>query len=271
MMDRTGVVATMSRADPLYPTALRQRLGSEAPEYLAARGHLPLLTSARHAIFCSTEPPPDLVLTAVDLARDLSEGSQVAVGGFQSAVEKLVLEVLLKERHPVVVLAARSISTMRLPSPWVAPIADGRLLLVSAMHERRRADRATAAMRNRVAAALADAITVVHAAPGGSVYRLMEEVLRWGIPVRYPLHPANEALGLIGGVEWTGPVTSGTKRAHPVEGHEQAGTHVGGDRHPQGSVAGDGECDEDRFGDQRDGNIEADDPLRLPGQPDGDR
>jgi hypothetical protein len=68
--------------------------------------------------------------------------------------------------------------------------------------ERRRTDAALAVERNRIVAALADGVTVVHASPGGRLHGLMVEVGERGYRVRCPVHAANEGLFLLGAEGW---------------------------------------------------------------------
>ncbi|CAN5697857.1 hypothetical protein BH23GEM6_BH23GEM6_18400 [soil metagenome] len=231
------ICTTISRGEPHYPGDLRQRLGDAAPANLTLRGNRSLLKVPMQAIFCSGSPPPDLVLPALEMAREIAEEPGVAIGGFQSDVEKLVLEVLLRQHKPVVVCPGRDISGMRVPREWKLPLEEGRLLLLSSVEHRRRLDMAMAAHRNRLVAALASTVSAVHAAAGGRVYRLIAEVLGWGTPVRCPSHEANAGLLLLGAAAWDPRAGSGSQGAHSVEGHQQTGAHVGRDRHPQGGVA----------------------------------
>jgi predicted Rossmann fold nucleotide-binding protein DprA/Smf involved in DNA uptake len=194
--------ASILEGEPMYPRKLCQRLGNDAPPRITLRGDGSLLMGPMHGVFCSGSPPPDLVLPALDLAREIAEDPGVAIGGFQSAVERLVLEVFLRHRKPVVICPARDIRGMRLPGDWARALEEGRLLLLSSVEHRRRADVGMAANRNRLVAALASEVSVVHAAPGGRVYRLIAEVLGWSTPVQCPAHDANVALLLLGATAW---------------------------------------------------------------------
>ncbi|CAN5790670.1 hypothetical protein BH23GEM8_BH23GEM8_03370 [soil metagenome] len=193
----------VDRADERYPAGVRRRLGSEAPGPLVLRGKESLLSEQLHAIFCSLHPPADLVLSAIDRAHQLSTRRCAVIGGFQSPVERLILKIMLSQGHPIVICAAREITGMRLTKDWGDAIAEGRLLLVSGVERRRRPDATTAVSRNRLVACLASEISVVHAAPGGRIYRLTEEAIEWGIPVSCPSHRDNEGIMLIGARPWS--------------------------------------------------------------------
>lgn len=219
MNEISGLVTLLSAGDPTYPAELPERLGTDTPPGLLIRGDPSLLDPPLHALFCSVEPPPDLVPAALDLARELAAEGRPCIGGFQSPVEKLMLEVLLQGATPVVICLARSIAGTRLSGSWRRALEGGRLLLMSDEVRRRRADSTLATRRNRTVAALASGVSVIHASPGGRVYHLVAEILEWGLPVRTPAHPANAALALLGAVSWN-PGGSGAERPHSVEGDE---------------------------------------------------
>ena len=73
---------------------------------------------------------------------------------------------------------------MRLPTAWKAPIAEGRLLLLSPFAEKlRRATTDLARRRNEFVAALADAVFVAHAAPGSKTEQFCHDMLTLGKPL----------------------------------------------------------------------------------------
>lgn len=188
--------------DPRFPPRLRERLRSDAPEVLHVRGNSELLATVRTAVFCSANPPADLVLPAVDLGKALWAGGQCVAGGFQAPVERLLLSSSIRGGVPVVMSPARTIAAMRLEPEWRRAVQEGRLTLVSRFAARRRPDSGMAIQRNRLVAALAEEIIIVHASPGGRVYALVREALSWGIEVYCIAHPANEPLLLLGAKPW---------------------------------------------------------------------
>jgi predicted Rossmann fold nucleotide-binding protein DprA/Smf involved in DNA uptake len=211
-LERAMVPQRITRGEPGFPWRLKERLGRSAPDRLTLLGDPTLLLGPLEAVFCSVGPPPDLVPLAIDVASGLADAGARCVGGFQSPVERLMLEVLLLRRAPVVVCAARAVSRPG-SAAWRAAIDEGRLLIVSAVERRRRADAVLAGARNRLVAALAEAASVIHAAAGGRVYGVAREMLEWGVPVRCPKHDANEELLLVGATGWVGDAVRGGARA----------------------------------------------------------
>jgi len=166
---------------------------------VTALGNPEILRAKRLALFCSRKCPGDLILRTYDLALALREGGVAVVGGFHAPMEKECLTFLLRGESPVVVCPARSLEGMRVPTEWRAPLTDGRLLVLSAFLDReRRATATLAETRNELAAALADEVLVVHAAPGGGIERLCQTVLAWGKPLLTLESPANRHLVALG-------------------------------------------------------------------------
>ena len=188
----------VEQASDGYPAALA-RLGTRAPEVLTACGSLSALRRPLVAFFSSVAVPGEAMLAAYDLARAMRDAGVPAIGGFQSPLEHGCLDFLLRGTQPVVVCPARGIGGMRAPAAWLRPLQEGRLLVLSPFPtERRRASAATADARNRMVAALADRILVVHAVPGGRLHRLAAEALGWKKRVLCPDLPSNRDLVVMG-------------------------------------------------------------------------
>jgi hypothetical protein len=192
---------TLDVAGGGYPVRLREGLGNAAPRRMTARGQVELLRVPSEAVFCSVSPPAELVLQGLDLACEMADAGLVCVGGFQSPTERLMLDALVRRGGRVIVCVARTIGGGTLREPLATAEREGRLLLLS-VAERRRTDAALAVERNRIVAALADGVTVVHASPGGRLHGLMVEVGERGYRVRCPVHAANEGLFLLGAEGW---------------------------------------------------------------------
>ena len=170
--------------DPSYPTALHHDLGDYAPITLTALGNLDILRQKKLALFCSVKCPGNLILQTYDLACDLRDAGVTVLGGFHSPMEKECLTLLLRGTQPVIVCPARSIDRMRLPTAWKAPLAEGRLLLLSPFAEKlHRVTTDLAQRRNEFVAALAGEVFVAHAAPGSKTGRFCRDVLAWGKPL----------------------------------------------------------------------------------------
>lgn len=172
------------REDLHYPSALRLFLGDRAPKTLTALGNLDILRRKKLALFCSVKCPGNLILQTYDLARALRDAGVTVIGGFHSPMEKECLALLLRGTQPVIVCPARGIERLRLPADWKAPLAEGRLLLLSPFGEKfRRVTTNLAQKRNEFVAALADAVCVAHAAPGSKMKQFCHDMLTLGKPL----------------------------------------------------------------------------------------
>ena len=181
-----------------YPAALAL-LGDLAPHALSGCGSPAALRQPLVAIFSSVAVPGDGILAAYDIARALRDAGIPTIGGFQSPVERGCLDFLLRGRQGVVICPARGIEGMRAAPAWRQPLEERRLLFLSPFPgTQRRASAATADTRNRVVAALADRIILIHAVPGGRRHRLATEALAWKKRVLCPDLPVNRDLVVMG-------------------------------------------------------------------------
>jgi len=191
----------LTRGGPGYPTRLVDRLGEKAPERIALVGSPEHLSVPLTAVFCSRRCPGALILDGHDLAQVWRGTGTPVIGGFQSPMEKECLRVLLKGEGPIVLVLARTLP-QRLPPEWRTALDQGRLTSITSFIEGpRRPDARTTRFRNRVVAALAHRIVIIHAEPGGKVEEVCREAVEWGLPVHALDHPDNERLAPWG-VEW---------------------------------------------------------------------
>jgi predicted Rossmann fold nucleotide-binding protein DprA/Smf involved in DNA uptake len=203
-----------------YPANLRAIAGFDAPPVVTARGNVAILAGKTLAVFCSVRCPGSLIVRTLDLAAGLRAAEITAVSGFHAPVERECLRLLLRGEQPVVACPAREIVEMRLPADWREPVARGRLLLVSPFGAgERRVTAATAWRRNLFVAALADAVLVIHASPGGRLERLCATALGWGKRVLALAGPENAALLALGAQAVREDATVGLA----VEGERGAG------------------------------------------------
>ena len=195
---------------PDSPPALRLCTDSSADSPVTLIGDPALLDRNPIALFCSVHCPGDLILKSYDQARTLRAYSATFIGGFQSPIEKEFLELLLRQpasqpgqtappSSSVIICPARGLTNMRIPRPWRAPLAAGRLLLLSTFPDsHRRATAAAASRRNACVAALAHRILILHAAQGGKTEALCQQALAAAKPVYTLPSPHNAHLITLG-------------------------------------------------------------------------
>lgn len=186
---------TIPQDDPRYPASLNAHLNGLAPASLVALGDPGLLRRRMLALFCSVRCPGSLILQAHDLIRNLRRDDLAFIGGFHTPVEREGLTLLLRDGQSVIICPARNVENLRVRREYREPLQEGQLLLLSPFPEkRRRITSDTALARNRFVAALADAILVLHADPGGKTEGLCQEVLTWCKPLYALEGPANAHL-----------------------------------------------------------------------------
>jgi hypothetical protein len=184
-----------ARRQGLLPAEVRET----SPAYgstdaLRTQGNAALRQRRKLALLCSVKCPGKLILDAYDFCRHLGAGDLAVVSGFHSPMEQECRHILLRRSHPVIWCLARGMLT-RVAPELRTPLADGRLLIVTAFPDKvRRASLATAAECNRYVAGMADAVLIVHAAPGGKTEALGLELLAAGKSVCTFDHPANAAI-----------------------------------------------------------------------------
>ena len=179
--NRRPEIVVFSHDDARYPAAAMKLLGGDAPKRIYALGDIGILSDPMLALFCSSKCPGKVILQTYDAVCALRDAGVTVISGFHSPIEQECLRLLLRGAQPIVVCPARSIERMRIPTEWRAPLAVGRLLILSpfdAKHPRITAD--NAAYRNRFAAALAARILIPHAAPGSKTEAFARDVARWG-------------------------------------------------------------------------------------------
>ena len=146
------------------PAALQRCFNAVSMPAVTVQGNPALLDGVLTGFFCSVRCPGDIILKTYDLAKALRGAETTLIGGFQSPMEKEFLDVLLWGRVRVVICPARGLGNMRVPKNWRAPLADGRLLLLSFFDDNiRRPTAAIVARRNAYVAAVSNRILVAHA------------------------------------------------------------------------------------------------------------
>ena len=206
-MTHSSSLIYLGRDSPAYPSSLRDYLGARAPMRLAALGNTELLHAGALALFCSRKCPGDLILKTYDLARNLRERGETVISGFHSPPEQEALNLLLAgSSGRAIICPARSLERMRVPARWSAPLAEGRLLVLSPFGEGHARQTARFAhKRNEFVAALASPILIIHAAPNGTTEEFARQFVAWGKPLLTLPADGNSNLLALGAITFTVP------------------------------------------------------------------
>ncbi len=167
-----------------YPAALRARLGQTAPTCLFTLGERSALHYRLLGLICSIRCPGSIVIKTFDAMRELRDAGVVVIGGFHSPMERECLDILLRGSQPVILCAAKRLRGLRIGSAGRRALKDGRLLVITPFGDRvKRTTAAQAVQRNELVAAMADAVLVPYAAPGGKAETTARNFLARGQPL----------------------------------------------------------------------------------------
>lgn len=190
-----GDIHSINVDDHDYPPLLRSRLGEAAPKVLYARGDLQILRNPLLGLLCSVQCPGSIIIKTFDAIRELRDKGIVVIGGFHSPMERECLDILLRGKQPVVLVAARGLRGLRIGEAARNAIDEGRLLLLSPFADTVRRTTATQAVqRNNLVAALAEQVLVPYAVPGGKTWATVHSVLERQQPVFTFEDEANKAM-----------------------------------------------------------------------------
>ncbi len=206
-VDRQGLLGQVRKLDyskdPAFFFHMADGWDVEKFQALWTVGSAELLKCELLALFCSRKCPGSIVRKSHDFATELRRNGTPVIGGFQTPVEKMCLEVFLKGEQPVVVCPARGIQNIRLEPEWRKPVGEGRLLLVSPFSARqRRPNKNSAELRNRLVAAAADRLFFFHAASDSKTFAFAEELLSGGRDLVTFDVKENENLKKLGAAGW---------------------------------------------------------------------
>lgn len=160
----------------ILPAILCDRLGAAAPEQFAGIGNAALLDEPLLGLIASRECPGHVFLETLDLVPEWVKAGRVIISGFHSPLEQQVLRSLLRRNGRVVKMLARGMTEYRPLPEERAPLATGRMLVITACPpEVRRTTRETALARNRLVLALATEATVPFISEGSSLAHILGE------------------------------------------------------------------------------------------------
>ena len=136
-------------------------------------GSTSLLTLPKTAFLSSRRVAPAAVMRCYDWATEIRDGGRCVMGGFQSALERDVLSILLRGESPIILVLARSLWKST-PKEFQEAIAAGRMLVISPVPQSvHRVSEETAAIRNGWILDHADEVVFASLDPDGSLSRLV--------------------------------------------------------------------------------------------------
>jgi len=164
-----------------HPRYESEQLSDITPFSINSIGNSEILDKQKTAFFCSIKCPGEIILKLHEFVQKLTNVDIAVMSGFHSPVEKGVLDMLLRRKHPVIICPARSLKNIRIPRDWKQGIEKGWILLVSPFdkkHKRMTAE--LAEKRNRFIAGQTDEVLIAHANKGGKLERFAFELIKSG-------------------------------------------------------------------------------------------
>lgn len=145
-------------------------------ECISYLGNLALLECLKVGFLASRRILPEAVMACLDWATRMRDEGVCVMSGFQSPLEKEVLNILLKGTSPLVlVLARRMWEERHIPAVFRKPLKEGRLLVVSPVAQTVfRVDSRSAEVRNRYILETAERIVVGACSPNGNLDALLK-------------------------------------------------------------------------------------------------
>ena len=132
-------------------------------------GNTDIFAHHKTAFLCSRNYLAKAVLRIYDWAKEMRDGGECVISGFHSALERDVLEILLRGSQPLILAAARGLPK-RYPADVKKAVDDGRLLVVSPFPDSvRRITAGTARKRNEFMLSVAERIVIGHMSRDGTL------------------------------------------------------------------------------------------------------
>ena len=116
-----------------------------------------------------------MVLPIYDWAKQMREQGKCVVSGFHSALERDVLDILLRGEQPIIIAAARALPHKH-PAAVRRAVNNGRMLVLSPGDKAKKTTPAAARLRNEFIAAVADCIVIGHASETGELSQTLAQL-----------------------------------------------------------------------------------------------
>lgn len=153
------------------PIPLPLHLVARVPVEVAARivgvGEVALLTEPLLGLISSRECPGHILIETLERVPQWVQESRIVISGFHAPLEQQVLRSLLRREGRVVKVLARGVTDYRPTADEQEPLAQGRLLILSALPPQiKRTTRETALQRNHLVRQLSAEVCTPYIAPG---------------------------------------------------------------------------------------------------------
>lgn len=158
----------MKPAPISLPPHLAARIPAEETARIVGVGEAALLSEPLLGLISSRECPGHILIETLERVPQWVQADRVVVSGFHAPLEQQVLRSLLRRREGrAVKVLARGITDYRPTADEQEPLAQGRLLILSALPpQTKRTTRETALQRNHLVRQLSAEVCTPYIAPG---------------------------------------------------------------------------------------------------------
>jgi predicted Rossmann fold nucleotide-binding protein DprA/Smf involved in DNA uptake len=159
------------------PVDIRKRFDAEKPLQLSCIGNADLLNTPLLGLIASRECPGHIMIETLDRIPEWIKERKTIVSGFHSPLEQQVFHSLLRRKGCVIKVLARGVRDYRPLAHEQEPLAEGRMLIVTARPSTvTRTTRATALERNRLVLVLTEEHCVPYLSPNSPLQAMVSSV-----------------------------------------------------------------------------------------------
>ena len=174
-------IVLINQTDSTYPSSFKKYFTDNAQKTIAAIGNPNILQNKTLAIFSSIKCPGKIILKTYDMMRQLRDSDMTVISGFHSPMERECLNILLRQKQPVIICPARSIEGMRIKKEYKTALKEGRVLILSPFGKKHnRISSELSNKRNLFIKDIADEVLVPYAAPGSKTETLCVDLIKKG-------------------------------------------------------------------------------------------
>lgn len=158
---QTRSIWVFSRADPIYPRRLKERLKDSAPPVLYGSGDNSILNTGRLAVVGSRDVDEKLIAYTENIGRLAAKAKQTIVSGGARGIDRAAMFGALQAGGTVIGVVADSLERLALARDCREYLMEKKLVLISPYDPAAGFDVGHAMQRNKLIYALADAALVV--------------------------------------------------------------------------------------------------------------
>jgi predicted Rossmann fold nucleotide-binding protein DprA/Smf involved in DNA uptake len=157
----------MKPAPISLPLHLAARVPAETAVCIVGVGEVALLTEPLLGFISSRECPGHILIETLERVPQWVQEGRIVISGFHAPLEQQVLRSLLRREGRAVKVLARGVTDYRPTADEQEPLAQGRLLILSALPPQiKRITRETALRRNHLVRQLSAEVCTPYIAPG---------------------------------------------------------------------------------------------------------